>query len=342
VRDSAQNITRIDQTSAISLTLDKQITGELAGTMLYQHPILMHLDDPIYGQYGALLAIWSARNTGDRGGNDIRASMVVLGDSPQNAAQAKAWKPPVLPSTLTIGNPAQVAYTVLVNNKHPGINYASAIRKRAGTNAGDLYLFYHDGDTPGEWDFRRMMWSAATGDWSAGMGALTLISPVHRAGSKSGYNLSQQLGSRPVEDPIGDRLYFGFANWKDDTSGDTWSFAEIVPGANDMVGPIVDVYSAGGPHSYAPSGDLAFDTASGQLIVSYVKTGDQHAFVRLYARGSPAGDEISVFDQAPVDIPLLAEQPRYGAPPRLLMVFRDTSGPANGPYHGWAGALPWQ
>ena len=44
----------------------------------------------------------------------------------------------------------------------------------------------------------------------------------------------------------------------------------------------------------------------------------------------------------PVDIPLLASQSRYGSPPKLLMVFRDTTNTPQPPYHGWAGTLTWQ
>ncbi len=337
IRDAEHKITGIEKTADLNMVLDKQTDG----AMFYQHPILLHLPDAAFGRYGALLAVWGARNNGAGGGNEIRASMAVLGDDANAGGQAASWKAPSAASATVIGNAPQAPYTVLLANTLAGIAHPSVLRKRAGANAGDVYLFYHDGAAPGAWAFRRMRWSAAAGDWSAGLTAPTTISEGRRAGSSTGYTLNQQLGSRPVEDPARDRVYFGFANWKDDAGGDTWSFVYVDAAAGDALSPIVDVYSAGGPHSYAPAGDIAFDAASGLLVVSYVKTGTQHAFVRLYDGTAPVGEEVAAFDAAPVDIPLLAEQTRYGSPARLLMAFRDTVNHTP-PYSGWFGSLVWR
>jgi hypothetical protein len=187
----------------------------------------------------------------------------------------------------------------------------------------------------------RMRWNAASQNWSDGLSDPLVISPLVRSGSDTGYTLKSQLGSRPVEDASRDLVYFGFASWKDDSAGDTWSFAAVDAAHDDQVAQLVDVYSAGGAHSYAPGGDLAFDDASGLLVVAHITTGAQAAIVRLYDRGQ-VRQEIEAFRQAPVDLPLLASQTRVGAPARLLMVFRDTINTPDPPYHGWAGALLWE
>lgn len=339
-RDGEHNLTGIARADGVSLVLDHQTNDP----MQFQHPILLHLDDQAYGQYGALLAIWSARNRGATAGNEIRASMCVMQSDPNACGDAKAWTAPVVADTSTIGISPVVAYSALVANKTVDIAFPSAIRKRAGTHRGDVYLFFHDGDGIGKgaWAFRRLRWNDGAANWSDGLTEITTISPQQRAGTDTGYSLKQQLGTRPVEDAAHDLLYFGFATWKNDTDGDTWSFVALDAANDDKLSAIVDAYVAGGPHSYAPTGDITFDEASGQLVVAYIKTGTQAIFVRRYKGIRPDGDEIAVFDKAPVDIPILASPPRYGEPGRLLILFRDTIHSPQPPYHGWFGSLTWQ
>jgi hypothetical protein len=109
---------------------------------------------------------------------------------------------------------------------------------------------------------------------------------------------------------------------------------------DDRLGPIVDVYSAGGAHSYAPDGDLTFDPVSARLVVAYITTKQQQIGIRLYDGDTPKS-ELEPFGDTPADIPLLAPQARYGSPARLLIVFRDTVRTPNPPYHGWAGTVTW-
>jgi hypothetical protein len=87
-----------------------------------------------------------------------------------------------------------------------------------------------------------------------------------------------------VEDASG-LCTVGMATWKDNTSGDTWGFARIADSTETVT--LVDVYSAGGAHSYAPTGHLALDPAKGLLVVSYVKTTTQFAFVQAFAGTTP-------------------------------------------------------
>ena len=341
-RDGSNNLTGIAKAEGASLSLDKQLKD--SEPMQYQHPVLLHLSDAAFGQYGGLLAVWSARNRGPSAGNELRASMCVLGASPTSCDTAAGWTAPVQAGKTTIGNQPQVAYSGLLANKTVDIAYASLLRKQAGTNAGDVYVFYHDGGATaaGVWAFERLRWNAQLNNWSAGITPATIITAQQRAGNDTGYSLKQQLGSRPAEDPANDRVYFGFASWKDDSSGDTWSFVYADAKNGDALSPIVDVYSAAGSHSYAPTGDITFDAPSGRLVVAYIKTQTQHIFTRLYDGTQASGAEMEAFGAAPVDIPLLASQSRYGSPPKLLMVFRDTINTPQPPYHGWAGTLTWQ
>lgn len=340
VRDAESRITGIERTPDVSLPLDR----EDADPMGYQHPLLLHVAEEGLGTYGGVLAIWGARGYGEQSGNEIRASLCVMGESPIACGAAEAWKAPAAPDTTTIGGQPLVAYSALLSNRTADISYPSALRKSAGTNAGDVYLFYHNGGAfdEGAWAFRRMVWSAESADWSAGLSEPQTIAPQQRAGSDAGYSLKQQLGSKPVEDPLGDRVYFAFASWKGDAEGDTWSFVAVDAAAGDLPSPIVDVYSAGGPHSYAPTGDISFDAVSGRLLVSYITTGEHRAELRLYDGVEPAGEPLTLFDEAPVDIPLLASQPRYGEPARLLVLLRDTVDTPNPPYRAWFGGLTWR
>ncbi|NJO83216.1 MAG: hypothetical protein HC828_10615 [Blastochloris sp.] len=338
VRDGDNKITAIKRTEDVNLVLDYQTDG----AMQYQHPLLLHMDDPAYGKYGALLAVWSARNGNEGGGNEIRASMALLGDDPNGGGAAANWRAPTGAGDSAIGNAPQVPSSVLLANNEAGIPYASATRASDGATANDVYLFYHDGGVVGNWAFKRMRWNADANDWSAGLTDATVITKRERAGADKGYTLKQQLGSKPVEDAANGRVYFGFATWKSDEDGDTWSFVAIDTANNDALSDIVDVYSAGGAHSYAPTGDLTFDEPSGRLVASYITTGEQHPYVQMYDHLSPLGDPIIAMDDAPADIPLLPLQTRYGDPSRLLMVFRDTIDTPNAPYKGWVGWLMWE
>ncbi|MEO7911886.1 MAG: hypothetical protein ABIV47_19750 [Roseiflexaceae bacterium] len=337
-RDASKNITAIDRANDKSLILDRRQTGD----MFYQHPVLLHMTDDSFGANGALLAIWSVRQGSGKLGNEIRASLCILKDKADACEQAASWSAPAGVSTSSLESAPLVGYTALVANRTASIAYASALRKRAGTNAGDVYLFYHDGagDGTGSWIFQRMRWDNTTQRWN-GLTAAATIALQQRAGHDTGYNLKQQLGSRPVEDPAHDRIYFGFANWKDDHDGDTWSFTVVDAAHDDALNPIVDVYSAGGAHSYAPTGDITFDDTSARLVVSYIETKTQHVYVRLYDGEAATSAALLAFDRAPVDIPLLAWPARAGATNKLLMIFRDTINTPNPPYHGWAGTVTW-
>jgi hypothetical protein len=350
-RDPRANVTAIIADPAGEVRLDGR-PGD--ATMIYEHPIIHWLSGAELGnRHGAVLCVWSARHTRpELAGNEVRAAMRLLDNTSQDAVAAN-WIAPGSVAAASIGHVPAVAYTKLVSNLAPGVIYPSLGRKRGGAHRGDLYLCYADGGT-GEggghrWRWRRFPWDATARRWGEGTPE-ALIAPIARGGSDRGYEYKYQLGSKVVEDPAGDRVYFGFASWKDDAAGDTWSFAQI--NADDSVAPVVDVYSCGGrfqPELYALTGDLAFDEKHRRLIVAYIHTGlgENHGYLRVYDGATPAEPERRFFSAADVDIPLLWQDARtgrcrYGDSPaqRLLILFRDTNGQAP-PYRGWFGTLDW-
>lgn len=322
-RDGSHNLTGFTAAGAGYTILDAETTG----TMQYEHPCILWLSD--LGAHGTVICAWCCRNTGLGGtGNEIRACMRQLTNSAADLL-AINWIHLGVESTTTIGNaPTAISYTALLTNVTTGIPHAELLRL---TN-GDLFLAYHDGTVTGgvmagNWAFRRATWDGSA--WSALTPAATL-SAVKRSGTDTGYARKGELLSKAVQDSAGN-IYVGLATWKEDASGDTWAYAQITPA--DSVA-LVDVYSASGTHSYAPTGDLTYDTASGCLVVSYIKTTTQAAYARLYSGVNATQAEASMFDTAPVDIPLI----RSGVlTNKLAALFRDT----NTPHKGWFGTMTW-
>ena len=324
-RDSANNITAITRDKNINLKLDAQTSDKAS----FEHPIMLWLDGKEFGPNGALVALWSARNSASTpAANEIRASMRVLSNTDADG-QATNWKPIQTASTSTTGVQPAVAYTSILANNTADIPYVSAMYKTKGAHAKDLYFFYADG--PSAWGWRRAVWNSSSADWNNPLTAPVTISPMVRAGKDTGYNLKHQLGTKPVEDTINDRVYYGFATWKDDKNGDTWNFVYV--DKNDNLSPITDVYSSGGPHSFAPTGDITIDNQTGLLVTSYLKTAGGGTFLQAFNGTNPVGSETALFKTGEADIPLLWQGGRYGpaGSPKLLAMFRDTERP----YHGY-------
>lgn len=332
---SGQNITAIAQVAGINLQLD----FENAGTMSYQHPLCLWLNDAGLGANGALLCVWSARNAaGVSNKNEIRASMRVLSNSVADNT-AGNWAAPVTADTTSINQSPQVAYSKLVVNNTGGIAYPSIGRKAAGTHALDVYLCYHNGDSNGQWRWRRLPWDAANNDWSNALTTDTLLTNEARAGTDTGYSLKEQLGTHVHEDTANDRMLFGLATWKSNADGDTWGYIGI--NGDDTLTSLVDAYSAAGAHSFAPTGDLAYDTTSQRIIVSWLTTSTEYARVQLYSALVSAGDPITAYSAVSplgVDIPLLFAR----LSGKLLMLFRDRVDQGGAPlYRGLFGTLNW-
>jgi hypothetical protein len=326
-RDGSNNITTWTALNAGYAVIDAQTTG----SMVYEHPCILWLNDAAYGAHGAVVMAWAARNTGVGGvGNEIRAVMRTLTNTAADGV-ALNWANIGIASVTTIGNaPGSASYTALVANATNGIPHPALIRLANS----DLFLGYHNGTLSGvgmagAWQERRATWAAGSNNWTALTAAIT-ISNLSRAGTDTGYISKGELLSKPRQDSAGN-IYLGIATWKSNADGDTWGYAQITPG--DVV-TLVDVYSALGAHSYAPDGDIDYDTATDRLIVSYITTVDQDVYVQLFNGLDEAHDPLLVFDAAPVDIPLIHTR---AVPGKLAMLFRDTSAP----FAGYFGTIGW-
>lgn len=326
-RDGSNNITGWTAEGAGYAVLDAQTTG----TMLYEHPTILFLDDAAFGSNGAILCMWSARNTGVGGtGNEIRAAMRVLSQSALDFV-ASNWTHIGINSTTTIGNaPGTGSYTAILANAVSGIPHGSLNR----LSNKDLFIGYHTGDVSGgkmagSWQSRRATWASGSNTWTALTSPVT-ISNIVRAGTDSGSNQKGELLSKIVQDGSGN-VYFGVSTWKSNVLGDTWSYAQVTPGD---VASLVDVYSANGAHSYAPDGDVEYDSVTDQIVVSYITTSDQAAYIQRFRGLSSLASPQLVFNSAPVDITLIRTRV---VPGKLAMMFRDT----NSPKKGWFGTLTW-
>lgn len=331
---SGTTITAINRRVGVSVVLDGTDADQ------NQHPVMLFLGDAAFGAHGGLLACWAIRKSGE---NEVRAAMCSLGSSGTTGGTASNWTHIGVESTDTLGVvPATASYTALVVNATDGICYPSLGRKAAGTHALDLYLLYNDGsNTPsinGNWRWRRMAWASGSNNWAGGLTTDTLITAAERAGDDTGYSLKNQLGTAWAEDTDNDRMVAGLPTWKDDTTGDTWSFVGV---DDDDSLDLIDVYSAGGAHSFAPVGDVCYDATSQRIVVSWLTSGTEHARVQLYSGLTAVGDALTAYSAVSpsgVDIPLL--YPRWNG--KLLVLFRDRvdqSGAAL--YRGLIGTLTW-
>lgn len=303
-------ITAITRASGVSVSLDDPSSG-------VEFPTILMLDA------NTLLAAWAARTAS---GGEIRACRVDLSGSADAGGTASNWVHLGVNSTTTIGSaPAVGSYTIPYTQASAVFIYF-AVRLLA---SGDLRWVYHTGADPGTYRTRRGVKSGAT--WTS-LSTAADVSAVQRAGTDTGYALKPQLISQLSEDGAGN-TYVGLATWKSNTDGDTWGLYKIA--ANDAV-TSVDVYSAGGAHSYAPTGDAAYDSTADRVVVSYETTTAEDAVLRLYTTSlEAAGDAVTADSTQDVDIPLILSTRQSGA---VLMGYRVQGSP---PQKGRFGTVGW-
>lgn len=327
-RDGSNNVTGFTRDLAINLQLDFNASQ-------YEHPVLLHLTGAAYGTYGALLAIWGARNSaGTPSKWEIRASMRILSNTSADNT-AGNWVAPITDDATTMTQDAAVPYSIVASGTADDQPYVSAARKPSGTNANDVYVFWHEGSTSGPLRFRRMRWNSGSNDWSTGLSStVTILASLQRGGTDTGYSLKYQLHTTPHFDTQEDQVWVGFASWLDNANGDTWS---IVPIDNtDTVGTIIDVYSAGGTHSFAPTGDLMYDSVSGQMIVTYLTSdaaqNNNRTQIVSYNDGVLDEGPITFTSAENTDIPII-HNGRYDG--KLLLTWRDAINSPSPPYQGY-------
>lgn len=297
------------------------------------------LTDAAYGTYGALLAVWNGVGSS---GTELRAAMCVFGATAQQGKTAANWTNLGLTTTNNaFGCTINVAYNAIVSRGTSSFAILPVIaRKQSGTHANDIYLGYCDQPGAAEWRYTRLIWASATNNWTTQTAPVTL-SLLVRAGTDTGYTLKQQLMSAWAEDTANDRMYIGFASWKSNVAGDTWSFVKV--DSADAI-TLVDVHSASGAHVYAPTGSVAFDNAKGLLVVAYDRGSDAFGIVQLYKDTATQGSAI-VATTTNVDVPTLTLGATMAAGEwtgKVPLIFRDIVNTPTPPYHAWWVTLDWQ
>lgn len=331
-RDANHNITGINKDTGVNLQIDYQTTG----TMEYAHPIMIHMSYGSISDYGSMLVIWSARNTAVGGGNEIRSARCSL-DVADFGKTAANWASTTSEASSTsIGNAPAIGSYFAIDAQtlaaSAGIEHASAVIIGAGTHVKDVAIAYCNGAAAQSWKYARLQWSVGDDYWSNGLSAITTISNMTVTGSNTGYTHKDQLGSKIVEDA--GVMYFAFPRWLSDAAGDTVTLARI--DENDAI-TLVDVYSAGGAHTYAPTCDVYYDAIAGRVVVSYIKTATDAAYIQTFEGVAQKQAETLVFSADKVDIPLIG--PKRISTNKVPVLFREASG--NAPYLGYFGTMEW-
>lgn len=134
------------------------------------------------------------------------------------------------------------------------------------------------------------------------LGSEQTLSNIALAGTDTGYSLKSQLVSKPIQ--IGTSVFIAEAVWASNVLGDTVRLYKI---ASDNTVTAINVYSANGIHSYAPTFDISED--NGRILVSYLKTSNGGTYVRMYDTDlNPLMSEALAYNTNDSDIPLLSPQ----------------------------------
>lgn len=335
-RNGSNGITAFTRVSGVNLQLDYQD----AGTMNYQHPVLIFCDD--VGAEGGLLAIWGARNSASGTGtrSEVRASMRALSNTTADNT-AGNWKAPVSASTSAIGQSPQVAYSAIAAKAAAAsLCHPSATRLANG----DVFVVYTDGDSTEEIQRVVMVWDGANEDWSNSLLSEVKLADVVRAGTDNGYGLKREIVTAPHEDAVNGLVYVAFSTWKGGGDGDTWSFVTV--DSSGTVSAITDVYVAAEADCDSDifvTGDLMFDTVTSRAAVLYTDLPDKHIYAALYNGTTETRAGTLVFDGRPFDIPTVYPATVSG---NLLVLGRDFNDAAaenpptyTPPYDGYFGTV---
>lgn len=257
-RDGSNNITAITQEDAenINLKLDSSESKTLA------QPVAVWVDDG--SSNGLLVAIWEKYGEAL---TQVRASMRQLSLTSDDGVAAN-WAALDGSADVFETDAPAVAADIIYGSTIAGAAVpAATVRGGSGSRKDDLYVFVAQtvaADT--SISAFRGVWNSSSKNWSGGWQAPVVVGQINSYGG--GYSLKYELITKPVLDPVNDRLWIGWARWKDATAGDTVSVAYL--DSEDAASQVIDVYSANGAHSYAPTIDIAFDALLETLYVAYV------------------------------------------------------------------------
>jgi len=317
-RDGSNNITSIARVGGVSVVLDDAGGSD---SNLLEFPTIIMPDA------NTVLAAWTIATTSP--GGEIRCAKVDITSNADAGGTASNWVHIGVSSTTTIGVPPAVAsYTIpFVQTSAKVPTYFSLLQLASG----DLRWVYHNGAAPGAYATKRSVRNAAV-TWNS-FGSPVTLTNVQRAGTDTGYNLKAQLISQLSE--RAGVVFVGLATWKANATGDTWGVYVIA--ADDSLSTSVDVYSAGGAHSYAPTGDVAYDSTSGRIVVTYDQTTTVDGYIGLLSPTDLSTlQTFTAFEStADVDIPVIGST-RVGG--RVLIIYRVAGSP---PQIGKTARLTW-
>lgn len=316
-RDGSNNITSIARVVGVSVVLDDASADNGNG-----------LEFPTIRMVGAatLLAAWTVRSAL---GGEIRTCRCDISGDINAGGTAANWVNIGINSvSLLVDAVAAVAsYTIpFTQALANALTYFSFLQLASG----DLRWVYHNGPTPGTWFTRRSVLSAAV-TWNS-FSTQATVTNVQRAGTDTGYSLKNQLISQLTE--ASGVTFVGLATWKSDADGDTWGVYAIA--ADDSLSTSVDVYSAGGAHSYAPTGDCAYDATAARLVVTYEETTTQDGYIGLLDTSLATTQAFAAFETATdIDIPVIAQT---RVDDSVLIIWRVAGSP---PQDGESARLAW-
>jgi len=316
-RDGSNNITSIQRVDTnVNLQLDT------SATRILEEPVALWVNDG--STDGILAAVWTKR-----GGslNEARGSMRALSMTDADGTAGNWTAIDGTGDTFSIDAPA-VAADKIYSDTSGSSAVSATVRGGNGSRKDDLYVFVAEEDDSADDEVLayRATWSAGSGNWNGGWSSSISMGAM---GTASGYSLKYQLITKPVLDSTNDRLYIGWARYKDVTSGDTVSIAYL--NSSDTASATVDVYSANDTHSYAPTLDIAYDATQDLVYVSYVQSttnGDNGSIYYKTYNGSSLSSA-TIFYTTPggsggangsADIPILYEN--RSTNDRLLFAFR--------------------
>lgn len=206
------------------------------------------------------------------------------------------------------------SYSTIVNNAATGdLDPAALI-----LNDGTLLVAYC---RSGVYRFKRVSYNGTAWDT---LGSEKTICNVQVAGTDTGYSLKRQLISKPVQ--IGSDVYVGIAVWKSNVLGDTVRIAKI---ASDDTVTFLDIYSANGAHSYAPTLDIAY--LNNKLVATYLETTTEDTYGVVIGSDFTVLSTTKLVDTVPSDIPLIASESLDG---KMLVIFRRQGSQPQPGYYG--------
>jgi hypothetical protein len=317
-RDGSNNITSIARVGGVSVVLDDAGGND---SNVLEFPTIIMPDG------NTVLASWTIATAAP--GGEIRCAKVDITSNADAGGTASNWVHIGVNSTTTLGIAPEVAsYTIPFTQTSAKVPTYFAVWQLA---SGDLRWVYHNGGAPGLYATKRSIKNAAV-TWNS-FGSPVTITNVQRAGTDTGYSLKGQLISQQSESA--GVVFVGLATWKSNAAGDTWGVYALA--ADDSVATSADVYSAGGAHSYAPTGDCAYDSTANRIIVTYDQTTTVDGYIGLLnpADLSTAQAFTAFESSADVDIPVIGST-RVGG--EALIIYRVAGSP---PQIGKTARLNW-